>query len=130
VRDRLNSLTELIIAAAIEVHRSLGPGLLESAYDSCLTFALLQRDLRVERQKPMPLVFQGTVLSKAYRVDLLVEELVIVEVKAVERLERVHSAQLLSYLRLSGCVVGLLFNFNVQCLTLGGLKRIVNNFPE
>jgi len=130
VKERLNALTEAIIGAAIEVHHALGPGMLESAYDACLAYELLQKGLRIERQKPMPLVYRGQVLDVGYRIDLLVEELVVVEVKAVECLGRVHGAQLLSYLKLSGCKVGLLINFNVKWLAENGIKRIVHRFPE
>jgi GxxExxY protein len=130
VKERLNALTEAIIGAAIEVHHALGPGMLESAYDACLAYELLQKGLRIERQKPMPLVYRGQVLDGGYRIDLLVEELVVVEVKAVECLGRVHGAQLLSYLKLSGCKVGLLVNFNVKWLAENGIKRIVHGFPE
>jgi GxxExxY protein len=126
----LDALTEAIIGCAIDVHRSLGPGLLESAYDNCLAFALTRRDLKVERQKPIPLVYEGNAVGLGYRLDLMIEDLVVVEVKAVQRLEKVHSAQLLSYLRLTGCSVGLVFNFNVRVLTQGGVKRVVNGFPE
>ena len=93
-------------------------------------FELLQCGLKVERQVPLPLVYQGHLLECGYRIDLLVESAVIVEVKAIERFERVHPAQVLSYLRLSGCKVGLLINFNVKHLVGDGLKRIVNDFPE
>ena len=104
--------------------------MLESAYDACLAYELLQKGLGIERQKPMPLVYRGQLLDVGYRIDLLVEQLVVVEVKAVECLGRVHSAQLLSYLKLSGCKVGLLINFNVKWLTESGIKRIVNGFPD
>ena len=103
--------------------------MLESAYDPCLAYELLQKGLRIERQKPMPLVYRGQVVDVGYRTDLLVEGLVVVEVKAVECLDA-HSAQLLSYLKLSGCTVGLLLNFNVKWLAENGIKRIVNGFPE
>jgi GxxExxY protein len=130
VRDQLNALTHGIISAAIAVHHELGPGLLESPYEACLAFELMDRGLLVERQKSLPLTYRGQILDCGYRIDLLVERLVIVEVKAVERVERVHSAQVLSYLRLSGCKVGLLINFNVKWLAEDGIKRIVNGFPE
>jgi GxxExxY protein len=130
MKEQLNELTEKIIGAAIEVHRSLGPGLLESSYDSCLAFELADRGLRVKRQQQLPLVYKGRTLDIGYRLDLLVEQLVVVEVKAIERLEPVHSAQVLSYLRLSGCKVGLLINFNAKWLTQDGMKRIVNGFPD
>jgi GxxExxY protein len=130
VKEHLNALTKTIIGAAIEVHHALGPGILESSYDACLAYELLQKGLKIERQKPMPLIYRGQVLNVGYRIDLLVEELVVVEVKAVECLDRVHSAQLLSYLKLSGCKVGLLINFNVKWLAENGVKRIVNGFPD
>ena len=128
-KARLDGLTEAIIAAAIEVHRSLGPGLLESAYEACLLYELAQRGLRVEQQKALPVSYKGVKLDCAYRLDLVVEELVIVEIKTVEQLLPIHHAQLLSYLRLSGCVVGLLINFNTRVLR-EGIKRVVNAYPE
>jgi GxxExxY protein len=130
VEERLNRLTEQIIGAAIAVHRALGPGLLESAYASCLSFELSSAGLVVEQQKPLPLVYRGVRMACAYRMDLVVENQVVVEVKSVERLDRVHEAQMLSYLRLSGCHVGLLLNFNVRWLTATGIKRLVHDFPE
>jgi GxxExxY protein len=130
MRERLNALTAIIIAAALEVHREVGPGLLEHAYEACLVWELAARGLSVERQKPLPVVYKSQRLDCGYRIDLVVEGLIIVEIKAVEKLERVHSAQLLSYLRFARCPVGLLFNFNAGWLTEEGLKRIVNDFPE
>jgi len=127
--EELNRITEQIIGAAITVHRALGPGLLESAYEACLAFELVERDLAVERQKPVPLVYKGVELDCGYRIDLLVAEAVIVEVKAVERLMPIHTAQLLSYLKLSSLQVGLLLNFNVKVLK-EGIRRVVNDFPE
>jgi GxxExxY protein len=128
-KTRLNGLTESIIGAAIAVHRELGPGMPESAYDACLTYELLTRGHVVERQKPMAVTDRGQTLDCRYRLDLFVDGLVVVEVKAIERFERVHSAQLLSYLRLAKCKVGLLINFNVKWLVEDGLKRVVNGFP-
>jgi GxxExxY protein len=130
MKEHLNALTQTIISAAIAVHRELGPGMLESAYEACLAFELLDRGLFVERQKALPLIYRGQTLDCGYRIDLMVARLVIVEIKAVERFERVHSAQLLSYLRLSGCKVGLLLNFNVKWLVDDGIKRVVNGFPD
>jgi GxxExxY protein len=130
MKEQLNTLTEAIIGAAIRVHEEIGPGMLESSYDACLTFELLDRGLSVERQKLLPLVYRGRAMDCSYRLDLLVERLVVVEIKAIERLERVHSAQVLSYLRLTGCKVGLLINFNVKWLVKEGVRRIVNGFPE
>src|SRR4051812_28310530 len=110
MKDRLNALTGQIIGAAIAVHRVLGPGLLESAYQACLAFELADAGLNIERQKPLPLIYRGVVVDCAYRMDIVVNGEVIVEVKAVECLDRVHDAQVLSYLKLSGCKVGLLIN--------------------
>ena len=129
-RGDLNALTEKIISAAIAPHQELGPGMLESSYEACLTYELLDRGLSVERQKPLPVVYRGQTLNCGYRLDLLVEGQVVVEVKSVERFERVHAAQLLSHLRFSKCKVGLLINFNVKWLTREGIKRVVNGFPE
>ena len=130
VREQLNTLTESIIGAALEVHRELGPGLLENAYQACLTFELLNRGFSLERQKPLPVVYKDQRVDCGYRLDLVVEGAVIVEVKAVERLERVHSVQLLSYLRFAKCPLGLLFNFHAGFLTRDGLRRVVNGLPE
>jgi GxxExxY protein len=127
---RLNSLTEQIIGAAIAVHRALGPGLLESAYEACLYHELVTLGLRVERQKPLPLTYEGATLDCAYRMDLVVEKSVIVEVKSVVKLDRVHEAQMVSYLKISGLKVGLVLNFNVKNLSLQGVMRKVNNFLE
>jgi GxxExxY protein len=130
VREQLNTLTESIIGAALEVHRELGPGLLENAYQACLTFELLNRGFSPERQKPLPVVYKDQRVDCGYRLDLVVEGLVIVEIKAIERLERVHSVQLLSYLRFAKCPIGLLFNFQAGFLTRDGLRRVVNDFRE
>ena len=126
--DRLNRITEVIIGAAIDVHRALGPGLLESAYQACLAYELHQRGFNVEVEKPLPLVYREVRLDCGYRLDLLVEGLVIVELKSVENLAPIHEAQMISYLKLSGCKVGLLINFNVKYLKYG-IKRIVLEFP-
>ena len=128
-RVRLNQLSNVIVSAALRVHKELGPGMLESAYEACLYFELTQSGLRVERQKPLPLVYRGQRMNCGYRLDLLVEDVIIVEVKAIERLEQVHSAQLLSYLRQTKLKLGLLFNFNVKWLQ-DGTRRVVNAFPE
>ena len=120
----LKHLTGRIIGAAIEVHRHLGPGLLESAYEKCLAYELEQQGLRVELQKPLPLVYKGVHLDQGYRIDMLVEDQVIVEIKTVEQLLPVHEGQLVSYLKLSGRKVGLLINFNVPRL-VDGVKRII-----
>jgi len=107
----------------------LGPGLLESAYEACTAFELVQDDLRVEQQKPLPLIYRDVELDCGYRLDLLVEGEVIVEIKAMDSLAPIHDAQLMSYLKLSGCRVGLLINFNVTVLK-DGIRRIVNDFPD
>lgn len=122
-----NQITEKIIGCAIEVHRSLGPGLLESAYEECLCYELTQFRLNYERQVPLPVVYKGVQLECGYRMDLVVEDLVVVEIKAIESLLPVHEAQLLSYLKLHNKKVGLLMNFHIPVLK-NGLKRIVNNF--
>jgi len=129
VAHRLNDITEAIIGAAIGVHRELGPGMLESAYEACLAYELIQRGFKIERQKELPLKYRDITLECGYRLDLLVEDSVIVEVKALDAIHPVHEAQLLSYLRLSGCKVGLLINFNVKMLKTG-IRRVVNRLPE
>jgi len=128
-KNKLNRITEQIIGAAIEVHRAVGPGLLEPAYEACLVFELRQRGCKIEQQKPLPVVYKNVKLDCGYRLDLVVEGCVIVEIKAVEKLTSVHDAQLLSYLRLYGARVGLIINFHVTILK-NGLRRIVNEFPD
>lgn len=127
MEERLNEVTEKIIASAIAVHRELGPGLLESAYEACLAYELAERGLNVERQRALPVSYRGVSVECGYRMDLLVEQAVVVELKSVERLEPIHEAQLLSYLKLSGCQVGLLINFNVKLLK-HGIRRMVHDF--
>jgi GxxExxY protein len=124
----VNTITEQIIGAALAVHRELGPGLLESAYQACLAFEFVERGLSFERETPLPVVYRGHRVDCGYRLDFIVEDEIIVEVKSVERFERVHSAQLLSYLRHHDRRVGLLFNFNVNLLVQDGLKRIINGY--
>lgn len=126
-REELNKITDRIIGAAIRVHQALGPGLLESAYEACLEFELQRAGLKVERQKPIPIHYGGVYVDCGYRVDLLVEDSVIVELKSVSEVVPIHHAQLLSHLRLAGCKLGLLINFNVRRLK-DGIKRIVNDF--
>ena len=125
MEELINSITSSIIGAAINVHRELGPGLLESTYEACLVYELAQEGIKVERQKALPVVYRGVRLDCGYRIDLLVQGQVVVEVKAVGRLEPIHRAQILSYLKLSGCKVGLLINFNVKMLK-DGVCRLVN----
>jgi GxxExxY protein len=127
--DFLNAITEQIIGAAMDVHRVIGPGLLESAYEACLAFELRERGFRVEQQKSLPVIYKQVKIDGGYRLDMVVNDLVIVEVKAVEKLTAVHEAQLPSYLRLLNCWVGLLLNFHCTMLKLG-IRRIVNDFPN
>jgi GxxExxY protein len=122
-----NDLTDRIIGAAIEVHRNLGPGLLESAYELCLCYELNEAGLQFERQVELPIVYKGIRLDCGYRMDLVVEDTVVVELKSIEELLPIHSAQLLTYLKSSGRQVGLLINFNVTVLKYG-LKRMVNHY--
>lgn len=124
-----SQLTHEIIGAAIEVHRALGPGLLESAYAECLARELALRRIPFEREKPLPIVYKEVKLECGYRVDLLVDGRVVVELKAVEALAPIHEAIVLTYLRLSGCKIGLLVNFHVQALK-DGIKRLVLNYEE
>ena len=123
--ERLNRLTEQVIGAAIQVHKALGPGLLEFAYEACLVYELREMGLRVESQKALPISYRGVQLDCGYRLDLLVEEILIVELKVVEKLLQIHTAQLLSYLKLSSNKLGLLINFNVNLLK-NGVVRIAN----
>lgn len=120
-----NEISEQIIGAAIEVHKSLGPGLLESAYQECLYFELVQKGLNVRREVPRPIVYKDVKLDHGYRIDLLVEERVVVELKAVESLTDVHLAQILTYLKLGEYKLGLLINFHVKLLR-NGIKRVIN----
>ena len=120
-----NELTRNVIAAAIEVHRVLGPGLLESVYLECLRLELTNRNLRFAAQVAIPIAYKGLDLGVGYRVDLLVEDRLVVEVKSVERVIAVHKAQVLTYLRLTACPLGLLINFNVAKL-VDGVRRLVN----
>ncbi len=124
-----DQITERIIAGAIEVHRRLGPGLLESVYETCLASELLRRGLTVERQRPLAVIYRNEYMEAGYRLDLFVNHQVVVEVKSVAKLDRIHVAQVITYLKLSGARVGLLINFNVERLT-DGLRRVVLNFDE
>lgn len=124
---RINQVSGSVVNAAMKVHSVLGPGLLESAYQVCLAHELRRRGLRVEAQVPLPVVFEGERLEAGYRIDLLVKDLVVVEIKCVEAIYPVHQAQLLSYLRLSGRNVGLLINFYVAHLK-DGITRMVDGY--
>lgn len=121
----LEELTDPIIGGAIEVHKALGPGLLESAYEECLCHELHLRGLKFHRQVALPVEYKGMQLDCGYRLDLIVEDAVVVELKAVERLLPIHEAQLLTYLRLNGSKVGLLLNFNVSVLKNGIIRRVL-----
>ena len=124
-----NQLTEKIIGAAIKIHRRLGPGLLESAYESCLVFELKEMGLRVEQQKAVPLVYENVKLECGFRADIVVDGRIVVEVKCKEALHPVDHAQVLSHLRLLGLQIGLLINFHVVMLK-DGIRRIVNNYED
>ncbi len=125
----LNALSSQIIGACIEVRRELGPGLLESAYEECLCYELSRRGLSVARQEPLPVVYKGVRLDCGYQLDVLVEKMIILELKSVDKLLPIHQAQLLTYLRLANLSLGLLINFNVYVLK-EGIRRIVNNYRE
>jgi GxxExxY protein len=128
-RVEINEITEKVIGAAIEVHRALGPGLLESAYEECLCRELELRDIPFRRQLELPVQYKGVALDCGYRLDLLVADAVVVELKSVEELLPVHSAQLLTYLKLGGWKIGLLINFNVSVLTRG-VRRLVHGLDD
>lgn len=120
-----NELSKIVFDCALKIHRVLGPGLLESAYEECLFYELKKQGLYVEKQKPLPLIYEEVKLEVGYRVDIMVENKLIVEVKSVEALNDVHLAQVLTYLKLSDCKLGLLINFNVT-LIKNGIKRVIN----
>ncbi len=122
----VNQITETIIGSTIKVHSALGPGLLESAYQQCLFYELKKSGLKVEKEKALPIIYEEIELECGYRLDLFVENRVVVELKAVEALTDIHLAQMLTYLKLSECEVGLLINFNVTQL-IKGIKRVINN---
>ena len=121
-----NEISQKIIGAAIEVHKQLGPGLLESTYETCLAYELKQMGLDVKQQQALPVVYKEVKLDAGYRIDLLIENKVIIEIKSVEALADIHTAQLLTYLKLKDLKLGLLINFN-SVRVVDGLKRIVNN---
>jgi len=125
--DDLNELTGAIIGAANEVHRNLGPGLLESAYESCLLWELRQKDLKVETQVPVPIRYKGIQLDAGYRIDLLVQDKIIAEMKAIDKIQPIHTAQVLTYLKMTNLKMALILNFNVG-LMRSGIKRIINDF--
>ena len=121
----INDLTQIILDCSYKVHTALGPGLLESAYEECLFYELNLVGIAVEKQKALPLIYKEVRLDSGYRLDLLVENRVVVEIKSVEILHDVHMAQVLTYLKLSNCKIGLLINFNVKSLKYG-IKRLIN----
>ena len=125
----MNQLSSKIIGAAIEVHKTLGPGLLESAYEECLCHELSIQGLLFEKQKPLSIDYKGKKLDCGYRLDIVVEKAIIIELKSCEKIEPIHKAQLLTYLKLSGLNLGLILNFNVY-LMRDGIVRIVNEFSE
>ena len=127
IAPRINRITRQIITAAMRVHTALGPGLLESAYHACLLHEIRKCGLRVDSQVGLPVIYEGEKIDLGYRIDLIVEDAVIVEIKCVDAINPVHKAQLLSYMRLSGRSVGLLINFNVVHLR-DGLTRMVNGY--
>lgn len=120
-----NEISKVVFDTSLKVHRNLGPGLLESAYQECLYYELVKSGLIVEKQKPLPLIYEDVKLEIGYRIDLMVEHKVIVEIKSVDYLNDVHLAQILTYLKLSDCRLGMLINFNVT-LIKDGIRRVVN----
>ncbi len=121
-----NEISKIVFECALNVHKALGPGLLESAYEECMLYEIKKTGLKVEKQKPLPLIYEDVKLEIGYRVDLMIENKVILEIKSVETLNDVHMAQVLTYLKLSDCKLGMLINFNVA-LIKNGIKRIANN---
>ena len=124
-----NEIARIVVDAMIEVHRELGPGLLESSYEHCLVFELAGRGLQVEQQVALPLVYKGVRLDAGYRIDIWIERKVIIEAKSVDELHPIHIAQMLTYLKLTGCRLGLLVNFNEK-LVRDGIRRVVHGLPE
>ena len=120
-----NEISKIVFECALKVHKALGPGLLESAYEECMFYELKKSSLKVEKQKALPLVYEEVKLDVGYRIDTIVEDKFIVEIKSVDALNDIHLAQLLTYLRLSDCKLGLLINFNVKLLK-EGVRRVVN----
>ncbi|MCC9062855.1 GxxExxY protein [Flavobacterium piscisymbiosum] len=121
-----NELSRIVFDCALKVHQTLGPGLLESAYEECLFYELKKSGLAIEKQKPLPLIYEEIKLDIGYRLDIIIENKLILEIKSVDALNEIHFAQLLTYLKLTNCKLGLLINFNVA-LIKNGIRRIVNN---
>ena len=122
-----NEIATIVFESSLKVHKKLGPGLLESAYQECLTYEIQKRNLIVEKQKPLPLVYDDVKLDLGYRIDLMIENKFIVELKSVDALNEIHLAQILTYLKLSNCKLGMLINFNVTLLK-HGVKRVINGY--
>ncbi len=120
-----DEISRIVFDSALKVHKALGPGLLESSYEECLFYELKKSGLKVEKQKPLPLIYEEVKLEVGYRIDIIIEDKFIVEIKSVEALNEVHLAQLLTYLKLSDCKLGLLINFNVKLLK-NGVRRVIN----
>ena len=120
-------IAEIVVNAALKVHRELGPGLFESTYEVCLAHELTNAGLKIEIQKALPVVYSNIKLEAGYRLDILIEEKVIVELKSIEIIGNIHFAQMLTYLKLSKCKLGLIINFNTNLLKNGGIKRVANN---
>lgn len=120
-----NEIANIVFESALKVHKRLGPGLLESAYEECMFYELKKTNLKVEKQKALPLIYDEVKLDVGYRLDLMIEDKFIVEIKSVESLNDIHLAQILTYLRLSDCKLGLLINFNVNLLK-SGVRRVIN----
>jgi GxxExxY protein len=120
-----NEIAKIVFNCALKIHKNLGPGLLESAYEECLYYELKKTGLKIEKQKALPLIYEEVKLEIGYRIDLIIENKFIIEVKSVEALNDVHLAQLLTYLKLSNCKLGMLINFNVK-LIKNGIKRVIN----
>lgn len=121
-----NELASIVVSCGLKIHRSIGPGLLESAYEACLFYELSELGLKVEKQKPLYLKYGNIQLDCAYRIDLMIEDKLLVELKAVEKLDPIHIAQTLTYLRISNCKLGLLINFNTS-MFMHGVKRVINS---
>ena len=120
-----DEISKLVFNCALKVHKTLGPGLLESAYEECLFYELIKTGLKIEKQKPLSLIYEGLKLDVGYRIDIIVEDKFIIEIKSVEALIDIHTAQMLTYLKLSNCKLGFLINFNVLLLK-NGVKRVIN----
>jgi GxxExxY protein len=121
-----NEISKIVFDSALKVHKSLGPGLLESAYEECLYYELKKHNLIVQKQKPLPLIYEDVKMEIGYRVDIIIENKVILEIKSVDALNDIHLAQILTYLKLADCKLGMLINFNV-ILIKDGIRRVVNN---